>query len=75
MPSSQLTEGITWGMTGIGIGMAVGSIASGYVIDAFGAQSGFWISVAAGVVAIAAAVIGNRTLHLPAVGAGNEAVA
>jgi predicted MFS family arabinose efflux permease len=53
-------------MTGIGIGMAIGSIASGYVIDAFGAQSGFWISVAAGVVAIATAVLGNRTLRVPA---------
>jgi MFS family permease len=73
VPSSQLTEGITWGMTGIGIGMAVGSIASGYVIDAFGAQSGFWISVAAGLVAIAAAAIGLRTLEVPAAGGGNEA--
>lgn len=66
VPSSQLTEGITWGMTGIGIGMAAGSIASGYVIDAYGAQSGFWISVAAGVVALATAVIGTRTLRVPA---------
>jgi predicted MFS family arabinose efflux permease len=72
VPSSQLTEGITWGMTGIGIGMAIGSIASGYVIDAFGAQSGFWVSVAAGVVAIATALIGNRTLEVPAAGR-NEA--
>jgi MFS family permease len=72
VPSSQLTEGITWGMTGIGIGMAVGSIASGYVIDAFGAQSGFWISVAAGVVAIATAILGNRTLRVPAVPTGGE---
>src|SRR5690606_25508292 len=36
VPGGQLTEGITWGMTGIGLGMALGSIASGYVIDAFG---------------------------------------
>lgn len=65
VPPSQLTEGITWGMTGIGIGMAIGSIASGYVIDAFGAQSGFWISVAAGGIALATAVIGNRALRIP----------
>ena len=67
VPGARLTEGITWGMTGIGIGMAIGSIASGFVIDAFGAQAGFWISVAAGVVAIATAVLGNRTLRVPGV--------
>ncbi len=61
VPSSQLTEGITWGMTGIGLGMAFGSISSGYVIDAFGAQSGFWISVGAGVVALATALLGIRS--------------
>ena len=66
VPSASLTEGITWGMTGIGLGLAVGSIASGFVIDAFGAQSGFWISVVAGVVALATMVLGLRTLEVPA---------
>lgn len=61
VPSGQLTEGITWGMTGIGLGMALGSISSGYVIDAFGAQAGFWISVAAGLVALATAILGIRS--------------
>ena len=72
MPGARLTEGITWGMTGIGIGVAIGSIASGYVIDTFGAQAGFWISVAAGVVALATAVLGNRTLRVPGASIGNE---
>ncbi|WP_159590669.1 MFS transporter [Chelativorans xinjiangense] len=65
VPSSQLTEGITWAMTGIFIGMAVGSFVSGYVIDAFGAQSGFWVSVAAGGVAVATALSGQRILQRP----------
>ncbi|HET7717983.1 MAG TPA: MFS transporter [Bauldia sp.] len=73
VPSARLTEGITWGMTGIGVGLAVGSIASGFVIDAFGAQSGFWISVGAGVIAITTAIVGNRTLRIPAVGEANRA--
>ena len=72
VPGARLTEGITWGMTGIGIGVAVGSIASGFVIDAFGAQAGFWISVAAGVFALLTAVIGNGTLRVPELGAGKE---
>jgi MFS family permease len=31
VPAAKLTEGITWIMTGIGIGMAIGSAASGWV--------------------------------------------
>ncbi|MCT7373587.1 MFS transporter [Chelativorans salis] len=65
VPSSHLTEGITWAMTGIFIGMALGSFISGYVIDAFGAQSGFWVSVAGGGVAFAAALVGQRVLQRP----------
>ena len=38
VPAAMLTEGITWVMTGIGIGMALGAFASGWVIDHFGAQ-------------------------------------
>lgn len=62
VPEAQLTEGVTWVMTGIGIGMALGAFVTGWVVDNFGAQSGFWVSVAA---AAAAAVIigaGQRVL-------------
>lgn len=62
VPPAKLTEGITWVMTGIGIGMAIGSFASGWVIDAFGASSGFWVSVVAGGVALLAAVLGQPLL-------------
>ncbi|MGK9234281.1 MFS transporter [Inquilinus limosus] len=62
-PPSQLTEGITWAMTGIGIGMAVGSSISGRVIDEFGAASGFWVSVAGGATALAIALLGQRWLR------------
>ena len=60
--AAKLTEGITWAVTGIGIGMALGSFASGYVIDAFGPKSGFWVSVAAGATALAAVTLGYRIL-------------
>jgi len=73
VPSASLTEGITWGMTGIGLGLAIGSIGSGFVIDTWGAQNGFWLSVIAGVVALATIVLGLRTLEVPAVGGGDEA--
>ena len=64
VPAARLTEGITWVMTGVGIGMAIGSFASGWVIDAFGAGRGFWVSVAAGAVALLTALLGQCSLTL-----------
>lgn len=65
VPGGKLTEGITWAMTGIGLGMAIGSIGSGYVIDAFGAQNGFWISVGAGLLAVAIVIFGYDAFAEP----------
>lgn len=62
VPAAKLTEGITWAMTGMGIGMAVGSFASGWVIDRFGAGNGFWVSVAAGAIALTVTFLGSCRL-------------
>jgi MFS family permease len=63
VPPSQLTEGITWAMTGIGIGVAFGSSVSGWVIDTYGAQNGFLVSLASGALALAIALFGQRWLQ------------
>jgi MFS family permease len=62
VPASMLTEGITWVMTGIGIGMALGSFTAGWVVDTFGARNGFWVSVISGAIALATVLLGQRTL-------------
>ncbi|MCB1500685.1 MAG: MFS transporter [Bauldia sp.] len=62
VPGGKLTEGITWAMTGIGLGMALGTIGSGHAIDAFGAQNGFWISVVAGLFALFIVIYGYAAL-------------
>ncbi len=62
VPEAMLTEGITWVMTGIGIGMALGSFAAGWVVDTFGAHNGFWVSVAAGTIALLTVLLGQRSL-------------
>jgi MFS family permease len=62
VPESMLTEGVTWVTTGIGIGMAFGAFAAGWAVDNFGAQSGFWVSVAAGIAAVLTISLGQRTL-------------
>lgn len=62
VPPAMLTEGITWVMTGIGIGMALGSAASGLVVDAYGASNGFWVSAISGLAAFATVMLGQRVL-------------
>jgi MFS family permease len=62
VPAAQLTEGITWVMTGIGIGMALGAFVAGWVVDTYGAQSGFWVSVTAGAIALGTALAGQKVL-------------
>jgi MFS family permease len=62
VPASQLTEGVTWVMTGIGIGMALGAFVTGWVVDSFGPQNGFWVSVAAAGSAATIIAIGQTVL-------------
>jgi len=62
VPAAQLTEGITWVMTGIGIGMALGSFAAGWVVDEFGARNGFWVSIVASVISLTTVLLGQRSL-------------
>lgn len=62
VPPSKLTEGITWVMTGVGVGLALGSAASGWLIDNYGAAAGFRVSVAGGFSALAILLLGLRRL-------------
>lgn len=62
VPPEVLTEGVTWVMTGIGIGMALGAFVAGWVVDSFGSQNGFWVSVAAAVLALLVVTLGQRVL-------------
>ena len=62
VPEAMLTEGVTWVMTGIGIGMAFGAFAAGWVVDTFGARNGFWVSVVSASIALVTVLAGQRTL-------------
>ncbi|WP_338720486.1 MFS transporter [Devosia sp. XK-2] len=62
VPAALLTEGITWVMTGIGIGMALGAFLAGWVVDTFGAHNGFWVSVIAGFLSLAIVLAGQAQL-------------
>ena len=62
VPPAKLTEGLTWLVTGLSIGVAIGAASSGWLVDAFGARSGFWVALVAGVVVLGAAIQSFRRL-------------
>jgi MFS family permease len=80
VPASKLTEGMTWAITGLGIGIALGSGLSGWVVDAFGPQVGFGVAPAAAAIALLTALFGYRllwekTMQAATVGRAEPAVA
>ncbi|MBH3421843.1 MFS transporter [Pseudomonas gessardii] len=62
VPASRLTEGMTWLITGLSIGVALGAASTGWMIDRFGAPSGFWVALVAGAVVLVSALLGARCL-------------
>ncbi|MEY9994877.1 MFS family permease [Streptomyces sp. V4I8] len=66
VPRAQLTEGMTWVSTGLAVGVALGSAAAGWVIDAAGAEAGYGVPAVSGAVAVAVGFLGYRRLSRPA---------
>ncbi len=62
VPSTKLTEGLTWMITGLGIGVAMGAVIAGWVIDIAGVQAGFMVTIASGVVVLLTAACCNHLL-------------
>ncbi|MEU3656553.1 MFS transporter [Streptomyces sp. NPDC032161] len=70
VPRTALTEGMTWTSTGLAVGVALGSSAAGWVVDASGAEAGYAVPAAAGALAAAVAFLGYRRLSGPAATGG-----
>ena len=62
VPAAILTEGITWVVTGIGIGMALGAFVTGWVVDTYGPTNGFWVSVISAALALTTVLLGQKVL-------------
>lgn len=62
IPPPRLTEGLTWMTTGISIGVALGSVLAGMIIDAYGARAGFGVAIVSGLVMVVIVLLGLRTL-------------
>lgn len=63
VPPSRLTEGLTWMTTGISIGVALGGVLAGLVIDVYGAQAGFGVAILGGLSMVVIVLWGLRTLR------------
>ncbi|WP_454042814.1 MFS transporter [Cellulosimicrobium sp. Marseille-Q8652] len=60
---NQLTEGLAWVGTSLGVGVSIGSSVAGTRIDAGGAHAGFEVVVAAGLLAVVLALAAIRSLR------------
>lgn len=60
VPSTRLTEALTWTTTGMSVGIAPGATVVGAVIDAHGAAAGFAVPLVAGLAGCA--VVWTRTV-------------
>lgn len=65
VPAKALTQALTWTSTAIGVGFALGSPASGRLVDEISLNAGFWVAIAAAAIATLAALIGQRRMAHP----------
>jgi predicted MFS family arabinose efflux permease len=62
VPTTRLTEGLTWVGTAIGVGVSVGSAVAGSAIDASGSRGGFWVTMGAGAIVLVSALVAAPSL-------------
>ncbi|MFC3692105.1 MFS transporter [Chenggangzhangella methanolivorans] len=62
VPAHMLTEGVTWVMTGLGVGMASGAFLGGWAIDLWGSHGAFAVSTFGGLAAVLTTALGRRIL-------------
>ena len=61
----RTTEAMTWLSTGIGVGVACGATAAGFILDAFGARWGYLFAASCGSAAVLLCLAGLRRLASP----------
>lgn len=67
VPAAKLTEGMTWAITGLSVGVALGAAVSGAAVDRHGPAGGFVVAVVAGAATLLLALAAQRPLsRLPA---------
>lgn len=62
MPPALITEGLAVAVTGILVGISMGTAVAGWAVEAFGAHAAFVVPVGAGAVAVALVFANRRSL-------------
>ena len=67
VPENKLTEGMTWLLAGLNVGVAMGAAVAGQVVDMDGARAGFSVALIAGGVVLLVALRSYRRMreHTP----------
>lgn len=63
VPERRLTEGMTWLLAGLNVGVALCAAASGQVVDDSGARAGFAVALCAGAIVLLMALWGHQRLR------------
>jgi MFS family permease len=63
VPPARLTEGMTWVLTGLTVGTALGTFTAGLAVESSGTTGGFLVAVAAGLTALGAVAAGTPLLR------------
>ncbi|GAA0948777.1 MFS transporter [Nonomuraea longicatena] len=63
VPAAQLTEGMTWAITGLSTGVALGAAVSGAMVDGYGVTGGFTVAVVAGGLAVLLTLAAQGRVH------------
>lgn len=63
---SRRTEAMTWLSSAIAVGVAIGSAASGHLVDAAGPRPGYALAAGCGVLALGSSVLGHTRLRATA---------
>jgi predicted MFS family arabinose efflux permease len=70
----RTTEAMTWLSTGIGLGVACGATAAGFILDAFGARWGYVFAASCGTASVLLCLAGLRRLAGPPPAPGPDAL-
>ncbi|MFH4156401.1 MFS transporter [Acinetobacter bereziniae] len=63
IPKHRLTEAMTWLLAGLNIGVALGAASAGQMLDRYGLEYGFLITLSAGAIVFILALFGNYRLR------------
>jgi predicted MFS family arabinose efflux permease len=60
---AQITEGLSWAISSIGLGVAASAAGTGWLVDQAGPEAGFLVTVGSGVLVAVAAAAGHRRVR------------